>query len=88
VGVLHVLVMLMQLLVLNFVDMPSSVVQDCGGNQGYHIQHGYQQEWQPATHASITAIDNCTAVQGEDILCEEAGGQSMLLTPLCADLSA
>ncbi len=44
VGVLHVLVMLMQLLVLNFVDMPSSVVQDCGGNQGYHIQHGYQQE--------------------------------------------
>ncbi len=29
VGVLHVLVMLMQLLVLHFVDMPSSVVKDC-----------------------------------------------------------
>ena len=43
-GLLHVLVMLMQLLVLNFVDMPSSVVQDGGGNEGNHVQHGYQQE--------------------------------------------
>ena len=58
VGVLHVLVMLMQLLVLHFVDMPSSVVKDCWGNQSHHIQHGYQQERQPATHTSFEHYSN------------------------------